>query len=68
MRVLRERFPNGGLEHLPANGGDVFISLPLSDGGSFRAVLTWQQAKYLAYSQLTGDDVREGKFPPDWPA
>jgi len=40
MRVLCERFPNGGLEHLPANGGDVFISLPLSDGGTFRAVLT----------------------------
>jgi hypothetical protein len=66
MHVLGERFPEGNIDHQPTVG-DIFISLPLKDGGSFRAVLTWKQAKYLAFGRLTGDDLKSGKFPPDWP-
>lgn len=66
MRTHRQRFPEGDLDYSPA-GGDVFITLPLSDGGSFRAGLTWQQAKYVAYSQVTSDDLKEKRFSPDWP-
>ena len=66
LRLLGQRFPDGNLDYHPSNG-EVFISLPLKDGGTFRAGLTWQQAKYLAYSQLTGDDLKEGRVPADWP-
>jgi hypothetical protein len=66
LKQLGERFPNGKIEHHP-QGGDVFISLPLKDGGEFRAALTWQQAKYLAVSHMTGDDLRDQRFPEDWP-
>jgi len=65
-KILRERFPKEDIKHNPV-GGDVFISLPLKEGGSFRAVLTWQQAKYFAYSELTGDDLKHGQLPPHWP-
>ena len=62
----RERFPEGGLEPIPGIGR-CFISLPLKDGGTHLVDLTWQQAKYLAYTDLTGDEVKEGRYPPDWP-
>jgi len=65
LQTLRERFPEGDIDYHPV-GGDVFISLPVK-GGSFRAALSWQQAKYLAYSQLTGDDLKGELFPTDWP-
>jgi hypothetical protein len=45
----------------------IFITLPLSDGESFRAALTWEQAAYLAHSELTGDALKERRLPPDWP-
>ncbi len=67
VRLLGDRFPKGRLKFSPSNG-DVFISLPLLAGGEFRAGLTWQQAKYLAYSQLTGDDLKAGRLPADWPS
>ena len=66
LKALSERFPQGNIEHQP-QGGDVFISLPLIDGGEFRAALTWQQAKHLAFGLLTGDDLRNQHFPADWP-
>jgi hypothetical protein len=66
LRLLDERFPDGNREYEPA-GGDVFITLPLKKGGIFRAGITWQQTKYLALSQLTGDDLRDGHLPLDWP-
>jgi len=65
LNALLTRFPDGDIRR--ESNGNVFISLPLSDGGSFRAALTWQQAKYLAYSTLTGDDLRYGRLPTDWP-
>jgi hypothetical protein len=67
LKVLKERFPDGNIEHHP-HPGDVLVSVTLADGGSFRAGLTWQQAKYLAFSQLTGDDLRDQRFPEDWPS
>ena len=66
MRLLRQRFPEGNLRHEQPDG-EVLISLPLQDGGTFRAILTWQQAKYLAYSKLTGNDLKDCRFPPNWP-
>lgn len=66
LQTLKQRFPKGNLDYHPV-GGDVFITLPLSDGGSFRAALTWDQAKYLAYTRLTGDDLKAERLPPDWP-
>jgi hypothetical protein len=66
LRLLDERFPEGSREYNPVSG-EVFISLPLRDGGTFRAGLSWQQAKHLAYSQLVGDDLKDGLLPPDWP-
>ena len=65
-RALRQRFPDGEIVHRPV-GGDVFITIPLSDGESFQAALSWEQAKYLAHSQLTADALKEGRLPPDWP-
>jgi hypothetical protein len=66
LQALKQRFPEGNLDYHPV-GGDVFVTLPLSDGGSFRAALKWEQAKYLAYTRLTSDEVKEDRFPPDWP-
>ncbi len=66
LRSLRERFPDGDLRCEPV-GGDVFISLPLRNGEIFRAGLTWRQAKYLACTRLTGDDLKDGHVPADWP-
>ena len=66
LRTLGERFPKGDINYHPRDG-DVFISLPLKAGGSFRAVLTWEQAKYLAFGKETGDDLKVERFPPDWP-
>jgi hypothetical protein len=66
IKVLWGRFPDGNLEQTPSNG-NAFIDLPLSTGGSFRVGLTWQQAKYLAYSELTGDDLKAERLPGDWP-
>jgi hypothetical protein len=66
LRTLKQRFPEGDLDYRP-DGGDVFATLPLSDGGSFRAALKWEQAKYVAYTRLTGDDLKAERFPPDWP-
>jgi hypothetical protein len=66
LHLLDERFPEGNCDHNPSSG-EVFISLPLRDGGIFRAGLAWPQAKYLAYSQLVGDDLKDGHLPPDWP-
>ena len=66
LRTLGQRFPNGDVNYHPRDG-NVLISLSLKDGGSFRIVLTWQQAKYLAYGQVTGDDLKDERFPPDWP-
>jgi len=65
LRLLSERFPSS--DRAVEQNGDVFITLPLKNGGTFRAGLSWQQAKYLAYSQLTGDDLKAENFPPDWP-
>jgi hypothetical protein len=63
---LSKRFPQGDMKFYPGSG-EVSISLPLKDGGTRRFCLTWQQAKYLAYSELTGDDLKERRFPADWP-
>jgi hypothetical protein len=66
MQLLKARFPNGDLDYQPSTG-NVFISVPLSDGDRLRAGLTWQQAKYLTMSELAGDDLKAGRFPADWP-
>jgi len=66
MQLLKAHFPNGNVDYQPSTG-DVSISVPLSDGDKLRAGLTWQQAKYLAMSELTGDDLKAGRFPADWP-
>jgi len=63
---LKERFPDGNVDHHPV-GGDVYITVPVKNGESRRAVLTWQQAKYFATSTMTGDDLFEERFPKDWP-
>lgn len=63
---LRKRFPDGNIDHHPSDG-QVFITLPLKDRSESRVGLSWQQAKVLAYSQLTGDGLKDGDLPPDWP-
>jgi hypothetical protein len=63
---LKERFPNGDINQTPT-GGDVHITVPLRNGETYRPVLTWQQARYVATSTMTGDDLFEERFPEDWP-
>jgi len=46
LQILEALFPNGNIDYYPTTDV-VFISLPLIDGGEFRACLTWQQVKYL---------------------
>jgi hypothetical protein len=66
IQMLKALFPNGKIDYHPSSR-EVFISLPLTDGGEFRAGLIWQQAKYLALSEMTGDDFKSCRFPADWP-
>ena len=66
LQLLDERFP-GGNRHYHPSSGEVFISLPLKNGEVFRVGLTWQQAKYLAHNRLSGDDIKDSRFPADWP-
>jgi hypothetical protein len=66
LKVLSQRFPDGDIDYHPPNG-NVFVSLPLENGAEFRVALTWQQAKFLAYSHLTGDDLQAERFPLNWP-
>lgn len=66
LMPLRERFPEAKIKHIVSNG-QVFITLPLRDGCEFEAGLTWLQAKYLAHSQISGDELKDGNLPPDWP-
>lgn len=66
LEQLRDRFPNGDLDYHPSSG-EVFISLPLKNGGTFRSGLTWRQARYLSCTDLTGDDLKARRFPGDWP-
>lgn len=65
--ILKGLFPDSNLDYHPTTG-EVFISLPLTDGQEFRAALTWQQAKYLAVGAISGDDLKAGRLPKDWPA
>ena len=67
--ALEQLYRQFGNEHVrvPASNGDVFIDMPLANGGQFHAGLTWQQAKYIAFKALRAEDLRDRKFPPDWP-
>jgi hypothetical protein len=66
LAALNARFPNGKIDYQPSTG-EIFVSMPLKNGGEFRAALAWQEAKYVAYADLTGDDLKAGAFPEDWP-
>lgn len=62
LQALKSRYPAGDIDYQPV-GGDVFITLPLTDGGEFRAALTWEQAKFVAFGQVTGDELKAEQFP-----
>lgn len=54
LEALYDRFGSAAIRYLPSNG-NVFIEMPLVDGGTFHVGLTWQQGKYLAFKpQLRG--------------
>ena len=64
--ALKERYPNGEIDRHPPSG-DVFISLPKNDGTTFRAGLKWPQAKFLAYNDVSGEDLEQQRLPKGWP-
>jgi hypothetical protein len=67
--VLEERF---GIKHVHHNSSnDQFtIDIPPPPGGDemLQRRFTWQQAKYLSVRDVSDDDLRNGRFPEDWPA
>jgi hypothetical protein len=66
LKAIYQKF-GGDYVRVPASSGDTFIDMPLAEGGRFTAGLTWQQAKYVAFRDVKPDDLRVGRFPPDWP-
>jgi hypothetical protein len=67
LRTLYSRFGANAVDYTPPNG-NVFIQMPLEKGGIFHGGFRWQEAKYLAFNpQLRGEDLRNQKFPADWP-
>jgi hypothetical protein len=66
IKKLKVRFPKAVTQGDPSNRS-FFIELPLKTGGTFKAMLSWQQVKYLACTELTGDDLKDRKLPDDWP-
>jgi hypothetical protein len=69
IRILEERYREENVRQEPT-GGDVIIYFPDSEGSQTLSPhrLTWQQAAYLADHPISNDDMRQGRFPADWPA
>jgi len=67
--VLEERF---GIKHVHHNSsnGQFTIDIPPPPGGDqmLERRFTWLQAKYLSVRDVSDADLRNGRFPEDWPA
>jgi hypothetical protein len=68
IRILEARYGVSNVNHKP-DGGDVVVYLPVADDVEQRWPhrLTQWQAKYLAVRSIPDEDIRQGKFPGDWP-
>jgi hypothetical protein len=68
VRILAGRYALENVKHEP-DGGDVVIYLPKGDGAEQRLAyrFTQWQARYLAVHPILTEDIRQGRFPSDWP-
>jgi hypothetical protein len=68
IRILGERFGVTHVRHYP-NGGTITVDVPPPPGGELKLTiaLTSLQAKYLAVSPISDEDLRANRLPDDWP-
>ena len=68
LRILEDRYGIQNIEH-HLSSGDVVIYLPRSEDAEvgWPYVFTDRQAKYLVVHPIPDKDIRQGKFPSDWP-
>ena len=68
VRILEKRYGVKNVKHVP-EGGDVFIYLPTADDAeqTWPYPFTQWQAKYLAVHPIPVEDIRQHRFPSDWP-
>ena len=68
LKILEGRYGVRNIEHHPTNG-DVVIYLPEFEGSEvlWPYVFTDRQAKYLAVNHVSNKDIRQSRFPADWP-
>ena len=69
LKSLVERYGIERVRHHP-DTGDVVIELPLKEASEllWPYIFTWQQAKYLSANPISDEDIRQHRFPPDWPS
>lgn len=65
VNSMKRRYPQALISPQPA-AGYVYIEIPVP-GGSFPFRFTWQQFKYVALEKVNIENLRNGKFPEDWP-
>jgi hypothetical protein len=68
LEILLNRYGRGNVEYRPV-GGDVVIRIRDSDDTDVTSpyIFTDMQAKYLAVNPISDEDIRQSRFPPDWP-
>lgn len=67
LQILNSRYGQNGVD-VPTGADNIHVHVPVQGSELlFTAILTVAQARFLAMNPISGGDLKNGRFPQDWP-